>query len=140
MRRFVCALLAGGIAGALVLGVGGRVLMAALPVLSGAAPRFSWGGSLEVVALGSGYGVVGGAVLGALDRLAQRAGAARGLTAGALLCTLAWLSSPVGRSTAKGAPVPLTVVVMISVVTFAVFGLVADRLLRRCLERRAPAA
>jgi hypothetical protein len=60
--------LAGTVSGALVLGVGGRLAMAALPVVRGVSPRFSWLGSLEVVLLGAAHGSAGELVWAALWR------------------------------------------------------------------------
>lgn len=67
-RSDVRTVLAGGVTGFAILGVGGRVAMAALPLFTGARPRVSWGGSLEVVLLGFIYGVCGGVLLALLRR------------------------------------------------------------------------
>ena len=49
--------------GAVVLGIGGRVAMRGIAVLSGAPPGFSFGGSLTVVLLGALSGLVGALIL-----------------------------------------------------------------------------
>lgn len=49
--------------GAVVLGIGGRVAMRGIAVLSGAPPGFSFGGSLTVVFLGAVSGLVGAVIL-----------------------------------------------------------------------------
>lgn len=49
--------------GAVVLGIGGRVAMRGIAVLSGAPPGFSFGGSLTVVFLGAVSGLVGALIL-----------------------------------------------------------------------------
>ncbi|MGH7520890.1 MAG: hypothetical protein ACREMI_06400 [Gemmatimonadales bacterium] len=56
------ALIGSGI-GAVVLGVGSRVAMRGIAVLSGAPPGFSFGGSLTVVFLGAVSGLVGAMIL-----------------------------------------------------------------------------
>ncbi len=76
--------------------------MAVLALLRGARPHFSLGGSLEVVLVGLGYGVVGGLVLAALgDRFNARR-AVRGTVLGLLTLGLAWLTSRVGQPAATG--------------------------------------
>jgi len=57
-----CSLIGIGI-GAVVLGIGSRVAMRGIAVLSGAPPGFSFGGSLTVVLLGALSGLVGALVL-----------------------------------------------------------------------------
>jgi hypothetical protein len=56
------------IIGAVVLGMGGRIAMRGIAVLSGAPPSFSIGGSVTVVVLGAGCGLVGALILIALRR------------------------------------------------------------------------
>lgn len=52
--------LTGLVLGAFILGIGGRVLMRGLALATGRPAGFSMGGSLEVVASGALYGVLGG--------------------------------------------------------------------------------
>lgn len=59
----------GTIIGAVVLGVGGRIAMRGIAVLSGAPPGFSFGGSLTVVALGAASGLAGALILMTLRAL-----------------------------------------------------------------------
>jgi len=68
-RQVPPVILAGAIAGFLVLGVGGRLLMRAVAFTAAEAPRFSLGGTLEVV----GLGMLWGAVTAPLLLLAGRA-------------------------------------------------------------------
>lgn len=130
-RSDLAAVLAGTIAGGVVLGVGGRLAMAALALATRERPRFSWGGSLEVVLLGTFYGAVGGVLLAVLRRFWPRAGALRGIVLGGILIGVAWASSTVGRQTATGAPVGLLTILAISVGVFLVYGVVADVLASR---------
>ncbi len=138
-RRLVPALLGGLVSGALVLGAGGRFAMAALVWGRGLTPSFSWSGSLEVVALGTAYGLAGGFLLAGLRRrwsVASRpARAVRGVAAGAALCAVAWLTSPVGRSTARSAPEALALLVLSSLVLFTLYGVLADALASRWIAR-----
>jgi hypothetical protein len=142
-RQLVPALLGGLVSGALVLGAGGRFAMAALVWGRGLTPSFSWSGSLEVVALGTVYGLAGGFLLAGLRRrwsvAARPARTVRGVAAGAALCAVAWLTSPVGRSTARSAPEALALLVLCSLVLFALYGVLAgvlaDALAARWIAR-----
>ncbi len=135
-------MLAGGVTGLVVLGVGGRLAMAALPLATGSHPRFSWGGSIEVVLLGTIYGGFGGGALALLRRTRVMAvpGAAAGF--GLLMFGIAWATSTVGRATAPTAPVSVPVVLALGAVIFVVYGLLADALARRWnrLPEGGPAA
>ena len=96
-RLYVAAIVAGTVAGAVVLGVGGRLAMAALAIAGGDGPRFSWGGSLEVLLVGTFYGAIGGVLLAASQRIWPRVGRWRGAGLGAALLGIAWATSTVGR-------------------------------------------
>lgn len=54
------AAVAGMLCGALVLGVGGRILMRLIAIATHGSPGFSFGGSLEVLAAGAFFGLLGG--------------------------------------------------------------------------------
>src|SRR5688572_16532928 len=70
-RSAVRTLLAGTLLGLVVLGVGGRLAMAAIQVDTGASPSFSVGGTTTVVFLGAVSGLAG-AVLTLLSGAIQR--------------------------------------------------------------------
>jgi len=57
-------ILAGLISGTLILGIGGRLMMRTMAIISGLSGGFSWGGSLEVVMLGALIGLCSGAFMG----------------------------------------------------------------------------
>jgi hypothetical protein len=63
-------LITGTLLGALILGVGGRLAMAAITASTGASPRFTLGGTLTVMALGAASGLAGGA-LALISRIAM---------------------------------------------------------------------
>lgn len=130
-RDDMLSVAAGAVSGALSLGLGGRLAMAALPLLTGGRPSFSWGGSFEVVLLGALYGVAGGVVLAYLRRRPPHGVVRRGLLLGVLLLAAAWVTSSVGRSTAIGAPVSVLVVVALSGIPFLLYGLLAEFLRER---------
>jgi hypothetical protein len=53
-------LLAGTLIGLVILGVGGRIVMAIITMNAGGTPRFTPGGTLTVVMLGAASGLAGG--------------------------------------------------------------------------------
>ena len=127
-RILFTTLLAALVAGAIVLGVGGRLAMAGLSLANGNRLEFSWGGSFEVVVLGMIYGAVGAVPLAIIRRFWTEDGWARGIVVGALMLGIAWLSSTVGRSTAAASPTAVPTILGISLLIFVAYGIVADRL------------
>jgi hypothetical protein len=72
MSRLVTrTLAAGALLGAAILGVGGRLAMAAIASSAGAKPSFTVGGTLTVVALGAASGLAGG-IIALVSRWAMR--------------------------------------------------------------------
>jgi hypothetical protein len=128
LRADLRAILAGGGAGFAVLGLGGRLTMAALPILTGSRPRFTWGGSIEVVLLGSIYGACGGVALALLRRTRWHAVPGAQLWFGLLMFGAAWATSAVGRSTATSAPVAAPIVGGIAALIFVAYGVLATAL------------
>lgn len=97
-------LLVGAALGAIVLGIGGRVLMRIIAVALGDAGAFSLGGSLDVVAAGILFGALGGLLLIILDRTRVRRGRAL-LIAGALFLVIGLTSDAArGASSRIGPP------------------------------------
>jgi hypothetical protein len=71
-------LLLGAASGALILGIGGRIAMRGIAILSGGMPGFSWGGTMTVVLLGALSGLAGAIVLTGVRLLLPRRAALRG--------------------------------------------------------------
>jgi hypothetical protein len=128
LRTAPLALAAGALAGALVLGVGGRLLMAIVALLAGGQPSFSLGGSLEVLVVGTGYGVVGGLLLPLLPRTAGAGRWPAPALLGVLLFAVAWLTSSVGRGAATGR---LPLIVLLALPAFVLWGFLATALYAR---------
>lgn len=136
-RAVAAPSLAGASAGLLVLGIGGRLAMAALPLFTGNPVRFSWGGTVEVLIVGTGYGLAGGILLALIPHRRSTATWARGTLLGLVTCALAWATSAVGRSTAAGALVPVPTVVLISLFCFLLYGLLTAALASLWATRQA---
>lgn len=62
-NRVAVALAAGLVSGTLVLGLGGRALMRLLAFTTPEAPRFTWLGSVQVLAAGAVWGALTGPLL-----------------------------------------------------------------------------
>lgn len=87
-RQLAICLTAGLVSGALVLGLGGRGLMRLLAFTTPEAPRFTWYGSLQVVASGAVWGALTGPLLLAL-RARRSARLVQGALFGLLVLALA---------------------------------------------------
>jgi hypothetical protein len=132
-RVALLALAAGALAGALVLGVGGRLLMAGLVLFAKGQPSVTPGGSLQVVSVGTGYGAAGGLLLLLLRWVGAGWRRPAGALLGLLLLAVAWLTSPVGRGAAAGRR---PMVLGLAVPAFVIWGLLAAALLARWQSRR----
>jgi hypothetical protein len=97
-------LLVASVLGAVVLGVGGRVIMRIIALANGSAGGFSIAGSLEVVAAGALFGAVGGLLLVLLDRARLHRG--RALVLAAALFLIIGLVSDAARGAASRIAAP----------------------------------
>lgn len=125
---------AGALTGALVLGVGGRMVMRLAALIGGRAPGFSWGGSLEVVAAGALYGAAGGLLWVAISRWLGRA--MTGPALGAATFAGIGLASGAAQSAAASLPGPrrLTALALFLLLCVA-WGAATDALARRWAPR-----
>ena len=130
MRVLLRAGLAGALTGALVLGVGGRMVMRLAALIGGRAPVFSWGGSLEVLAAGALYGAVGGLVWAALARRLSRRIAAAAL--GTVTFGGIGLASDAARGAATSlAPAPRVMALALFLALCLAWGIATDLVARR---------
>jgi hypothetical protein len=90
--------------GALVLGIGGRVLMRIIAAASGSSGEFSLAGSFGVLLAGVLYGALGGLLLVILERGRLRRG--RALIIAAALFLIIGLSSDAARGAASRMATP----------------------------------
>jgi hypothetical protein len=116
---------AAGVVAGVVLGILGRLAMAGLAWIGGSPPRFSLGGSAEVVAFGFLAGLPAAAVLGLWLRWAPGRAVWKGLAVGlALFAVLLVVPPPAARSAAAGAPEAVRqAAVALFAVAFALYGL-----------------
>lgn len=130
MRILLRAGLAGALTGALVLGVGGRMVMRLAALIGGGAPGFSWGGSLEVVAAGALYGAAGGLVWVVLARRLRPP--FTGLALGSVTFAGIGLVSSAAQGAAASMPrTPRLAVLALFLALCLTWGVVTDRVARR---------
>ena len=130
-HRIFHSLVAGGTAGLIALGVGGRLAMAALMLARGERPDFTLGGTLNVVAVGGGWGLLGGALALGLDRVVQRG---PGLLHHSLLAlgllVVSVLTTRAGRSALEDLGRLIWLAAALAVACFLGYGLLLHQLLR----------
>jgi len=90
-RRLGLALLAGAVAGLVILGIGGRLAMWIIALAIGEPAGFTIGGTTTVLALGALFGTPGGPIALALGRI-TRSGLVRGAALGGLGLVIALVS------------------------------------------------
>lgn len=145
MWRLLAVGLLAGLAGGLVLGVGGRVAMRLIALGAGLEPGFSWGGTGEVVATGLLIGVPAAIAFVALRRFIPGPGIWRGAAFGALLF-LALVAVPLPAAELASESVGrLLLTVGLFGPLFLLYGVVIELVLRRLRRgdeprRSAPAS
>jgi hypothetical protein len=125
------SIVAGTLAGALVLGAGGRLLMSGLVLVGGGHPSWSVGGSLTVLLVGTGYGALGGVLLPPVRRVCGDATLPAGAVLGIVLFGLAWVTSLAGRGAASGLGGRLPLALGLAAGTFVGYGLLTAWLFAR---------
>lgn len=133
-RNIAIATVAGLVVGTLVLGIGGRLAMRAVAFTEPAPPRFTWLGTLQVLAAGAVWGALTGPLLLAFDRIRGRLHWFTGLVFGAMVLGLAVVAVGlvVGFTSQIVAPAMFIVLSVVLFLTlFLAHGLVVDLLVRR---------
>ncbi len=84
-KKIVLGLLCGLIVGAVILGLGGRVVMSGIALMGHLTPTWSLGGAFDVFAFGAIVGAVSGPVYVAVRKYLPGSRLVKGLLAGLLL-------------------------------------------------------
>ncbi len=131
MRALLRAVVAGAVAGTLVLGIGGRLVMRLIAVLflPGDA-GFSWAGTLEVLAAGGLFGAVAALLWAPLARRlpSPAVGPALGMATCAGIVALSSTARNAGRMDTTGAQIA---VIALFLALCIAYGVVAHALARR---------
>jgi len=139
LLRLGRGLLAGGIAGVLVLGIGGRLVMSLIALRAGVPVGYSAGGTFEVILTGLFFGLAGGFVYGALLGLVRGRGRWLGPILGLVYFVgLALFPPPAARSAASGFPQHSVFVLIAFGTVFVMYGFALSALAAR--QSRAQAA
>ena len=125
-RQVVTSLLLGVGAGTVILGIGGRLTMSGIALVTSGHARFSLAGSLEVVLVGAINGAVGGVLLLPLRQLVQTGPLFRGVALGLILFGIALVIE------GPGPPFILA----LAAAMLALYGIVVDVLFVRLARRR----
>ena len=136
LRCSFLGLAAGLVVGALVLGVGGRLVMSIIAAMGGLRPVWSLGGASEVVVFGAFVGAGCGLILGLVEAKLPGGSLAKGLIVGVLLFGAMVLVQPSSARSAMAGFTQLTGPVMllfgmISLVFGVMLAVVFERLKKR---------
>jgi len=133
-RTSVSAVLAGAIAGVVVLGVIGRVVMAGVALVTGSPLNISMRGLLEVLFVGVLVGAIGGFLLLPVRSVVRGGQMARGAVLGALLFLGSFLFSLLWRMCLSSSQTVLPLTLVVVGVLFVIYGIAVEVLMTR-LER-----
>jgi len=136
-REMPSALIAGAVAGALVLGIAGRGATAGVALVTGNALNLSLRGVLEVVIAGALVGAIGGVLLLVLKSVCSGARLARGAIVGVVLFACSVLVSWVSGKIALSVDSTQLLTLIVVAIMFIVYGVCADALLARFQRRRS---
>lgn len=122
LKRLLIGACAGLVSGTIILGIGGRLAMRLIAIVGGLPGGFSWGGSLEVVALGLLIGLLSGAIFGMIDKLGFQKKAYSGLLYGTLVFGSIIILPIEGKGAAAGFPQLLLIIYLIFGILFLLYG------------------
>jgi hypothetical protein len=112
-KKIAAGLLCGLIVGAVILGVGGRIVMSVIALMGHVTPTWSLGGTLNVIAFGAIVGAVSGLAYAAVRQYLPGPRVVKGLLAGLLLFGAMLLLRPSSARTAMSGFTTLTVPILL---------------------------
>ncbi len=130
-RELIAALLAGAVAGALVLGIVGCAVMAGVSLVTENALNLSLKGALEVFIVGTLGGVLGGILLFTVRKVHRDCKMACGITVGAILFVLSFLFAWVSGNITLGLSSVQLLTLSEVAIMFLIYGICAVALLKR---------
>ncbi len=136
-RHALIGLFAGGVIGAVVLGVGGRLVMRVVVIMAGGSAGFSVGGTLEVVTFGVLVGAVAGVGYLALRHVIPGHPALKGLIFGVLVYGALLLIPFESKNAAAGFPDLLGAIVLMFGVLMVVFGTLLSLTIERLVDEHS---
>ena len=124
IKKILIGILIGGLVGTIILGLGGRLLMRIIMLMSGGAGGFSMGGSLEVVAFGGMVGAMSGVAFVILQKLIHGRSLFKGFAIGLLTYAALVLIPFDSKQAANGFPEMQIEIFVLFGLLLIVFGLV----------------
>ena len=104
LKRIGLGLVSGLLVGSVVIGVGGRIAMRCIALLADRQGGFSWGGTIEVIALGAIIGILSGVVYAIVLKYSVANKPFYGAVFGVLVFVMLLILPIAGKSAAKGFP------------------------------------
>jgi hypothetical protein len=134
--ELILTLLAGAVAGAMVLGIAGRAVTAGIALVTGNALNLSLKSVLEVFIVGTLVGALGGILLFTVRKVHRGSEMACGITVGAILFVSSFLLAWVSGNIALGVSSIQLLTMGVVAIMFLVYGVCAVAFLKR-FERSA---
>lgn len=135
LKRIFFGLLAGIIAGTLIIGIMGRLAMRVIALMGGLRGGFSWGGTMEVVLLGLIIGAISGAIYALLQYYLFNNKLLTGALYGLLVFAAILLLPIEGKGAAKGFPDLQVPIYLIFGVLLTVYGVLLVFLLEKFVRK-----
>ncbi len=134
LRLLIYTVLIAATTGGFVLGVGGRLLMRGIARMAGSSGGFSWGGTLEIIALGALIGIVSGLFYGLFLKFFQKSPLLLGLLFG-ILCYAAIILLPIdGKGAINGFPQFRSQILILFGTLFLLYGLMTALVIKVLLR------
>lgn len=130
-KQIAAGAFCGIIAGALILGCGGRLIMTLIAVIAGLAPGYTAGGTLEVIAFGAITGALAGAIYPLASRFLPQLVIVRGSFYGLLVYLAVIIAPGEAKMAALSLPDLLPLTLLLFALLFAGFGIALSSLLFR---------
>ena len=127
-------LVAGLVAGILMIGIGGRLAMRFIALLDGRAGGFSWSGTLDIIAFGLITGVISGAFYGMVEKYMFSNKLLKGFAFGLLLYLVLLVLPLSGKGAAKGFPERQMEIYLIFGLVLVLYGILLAFTFKRYLK------
>ena len=136
LKTIFAGILGGLLSGTIVLGVGGRLIMRGIAIMAGGSGNFSWGGSMEVVFLGTLIGLCSGAFMGISLPFAMRNKFIWGALQGFLAYLIVLVLPIGGKGAARGFPDLQVTIHILFGGLFLLYGILTAILITRFLKTK----
>ncbi|MEJ1222935.1 hypothetical protein [Sediminicola sp. 1XM1-17] len=122
LKQIFIGALVGLVSGALILGLGGRMVMRLIAILGDLQGGFSWDGSMEVIALGMLIGLISGTIFALVLQFGHKKRPWTGLVYGILVFGSILILPIGGKGAAAGFPKLVYAIYLLFGFLFLLFG------------------